>query len=113
VYLQEPPFFVMSMDGIEVAVFERIQFGLKHFDLTFVFKYVLSFLIEWQEQLAPIFEFIVFVCSDYTKKPVRIDSIPIESLDTIEEWLDSCDIKYYSSKGIYLLKLSTQDSLFN
>ena len=34
-----------------------------------------------------------------------MDSVPIESLETIEEWLDSCDIKYYSSKGRFFFLL--------
>eukprot|EP00008_Paramoeba_atlantica_P005836 CAMPEP_0201480538 /NCGR_PEP_ID=MMETSP0151_2-20130828/5009_1 /ASSEMBLY_ACC=CAM_ASM_000257 /TAXON_ID=200890 /ORGANISM="Paramoeba atlantica, Strain 621/1 / CCAP 1560/9" /LENGTH=979 /DNA_ID=CAMNT_0047862429 /DNA_START=38 /DNA_END=2977 /DNA_ORIENTATION=- len=73
VFLQEPPFFVMTLDDVQVAVFERVEFGLRNFDLTFVFE-------------------------DWTKKPRRIDSIPIDSIETIQEWLDSCDIKFYVFK---------------
>uniref|UniRef100_A0A7S4NMW4 FACT complex subunit n=1 Tax=Paramoeba aestuarina TaxID=180227 RepID=A0A7S4NMW4_9EUKA len=73
-FIQEPPFFCLTLDEVEVAVFERVHFHLKHFDLTFVFK-------------------------DRTKKTCRLGSIPMESFDTIEEWLDSCDIKYYTYKG--------------
>ena len=42
---------------------------------------------------------------DYSKKPIRVDSIPIESMETIEDWLDSCDIKYYTSKGLHFIDL--------
>ncbi len=52
----------MSLDEIEVAYFERIQFGLRNFDLSFVFK-------------------------DYDKPVVRISAIPVESLEAVKNWL--------------------------
>ena len=70
VNLTETPFFVLSLDNVEIAYFERVQFSLKNFDLVFVFK-------------------------DYSKPPAHINSIAMDSLDTIKEWLDQCDIKYY------------------
>jgi len=69
----EYPWFVMSLDDIQIAYFERIAFSLRNFDLVFVFN-------------------------DWNEKPVQINSIPIESLETIKEWLDQCGIKYYSGK---------------
>eukprot|EP01118_Nematostelium_gracile_P011535 TRINITY_DN4109_c0_g1_i4.p1 TRINITY_DN4109_c0_g1~~TRINITY_DN4109_c0_g1_i4.p1 ORF type:complete len:781 (+),score=207.84 TRINITY_DN4109_c0_g1_i4:750-3092(+) len=70
VSLSEMPFFVMTLADVEIAYFERIQFSLKNFDLVFVFK-------------------------DYDRPVIHINSISVDSLDTIKEWLDSCDIKYY------------------
>jgi nucleosome binding factor SPN SPT16 subunit len=46
-----------------------IQFGLKNFDMVFVFK-------------------------DFHRSPVHINTIPVESLDRVKEWLDSVDVAY-------------------
>jgi len=70
VNLVEAPFFVLTLSEVEIAYFERVQFSLRYFDLVFVLK-------------------------DWNKPVVHINGIPVESLDTIKEWLDSCDIKYY------------------
>jgi nucleosome binding factor SPN SPT16 subunit len=69
VQLTEPPFMVITLDEIEVAHLERVQFGLKNFDLVFVFK-------------------------DFTKAPAHINTIPVESLENVKEWLDSVDIPF-------------------
>lgn len=66
----EFPFFVMSLEDVQIAFFERVQFNLKHFDL-------------------------VFVKNDWKEKEVHITSIPVSNLETIKEWLDSCNIKFY------------------
>jgi nucleosome binding factor SPN SPT16 subunit len=58
----------VTHSATQVAHFERVQFSLRNFDLVFVFK-------------------------DFSL--MHINSIPMESLDTIKEWLDSCNIKYY------------------
>lgn len=70
VNLTEMPFFVLTLSEVEIAYFERVQFSLKNFDLVFVFK-------------------------DYSKPVRHINSIPVEHLEVIKEWLDFCDIKYY------------------
>jgi len=70
VQLIEPPFFVLTLDEVEIAHFERVQFSLRNFDLVFVFK-------------------------DLTRQPATISAIPVQSLDPIKEWLDECNIKYY------------------
>jgi len=57
---------------VEIAYFERVQLSLKNFDLVFVFKN-LTF--------------------------THINTIPMESLDTIKGWLDSCNIKYYEGNS--------------
>lgn len=69
VQLTEPPFTVITLSEIEVAHLERIQFGLKNFDLVFVFK-------------------------DFNRAPAHINTIPVESLDNVKDWLDGCDIPY-------------------
>eukprot|EP01103_Thecamoeba_quadrilineata_P016031 TRINITY_DN5244_c0_g1_i1.p1 TRINITY_DN5244_c0_g1~~TRINITY_DN5244_c0_g1_i1.p1 ORF type:complete len:1059 (-),score=303.19 TRINITY_DN5244_c0_g1_i1:16-3192(-) len=71
VHLVEPPFFVLTLDEVEIAHFERIQFTLKNFDLVFI------------HQL------------DLKKPVIRLSAIPVEYLDNIKGWLDSCNIKYY------------------
>ena len=38
VELTEPPWFVVPLNDIEVASFERVVYGLKNFDLTLVMK---------------------------------------------------------------------------
>ena len=69
IYLSEPPFLVISLTDIEIAHLERVQFGLKNFDLVFVFK-------------------------DFKKSPVHVNSIPMKQLDNVKEWLDSIDIAF-------------------
>jgi len=67
VHLSDPPFLVVTLADIEIASLERVQFGLKQFDLVFVFK-------------------------DFTKVPLHINSIPTMQLDDVKNWLDSVDI---------------------
>jgi nucleosome binding factor SPN SPT16 subunit len=79
VALDDIPPLVLSLDEVEIANFERVQFGLRNFDLAFVFK-------------------------DFEKPPMRIDSIPMKSLEEIKHWLNSCDIVYYESPQNILWK---------
>ena len=67
VQLTEPPFTVITLDEIEVAHLERVQFGLKNFDMVFVFK-------------------------DFHRPPTHINTVPVESLEPVKDWLDSIDI---------------------
>jgi nucleosome binding factor SPN SPT16 subunit len=67
------PFTVLTLSEVVVVNLERVGFGLRNFDMTLVFK-------------------------DLTRDVVRIDAIPMTSLDTIREWLSSVDIKFYESK---------------
>ncbi|KAI1097536.1 SPT16-domain-containing protein [Jackrogersella minutella] len=69
IQITEPPFLVVTLDDIEIAHLERVQFGLKNFDLVFVFK-------------------------DFTRAPAHINTIPVESLEDVKEWLDSSDIAF-------------------
>ena len=67
IHLTEPPFFVITLADVEIAHLERVQYGLKNFDL-------------------------VFVLNDFSKAPVHINSIPAQALDSIKVWLDSVDL---------------------
>ncbi|KAI9883318.1 MAG: FACT complex subunit spt16 [Watsoniomyces obsoletus] len=67
VQLTDPPFFVVTLDEIEAAHLERVQFGLKNFDLVLIFK-------------------------DFQRTPVHINTIPVESLEAVKDWLDSINI---------------------
>ena len=69
IQITEPPFMVITLEDIEVAHLERVQFGLKNFDLVFVFK-------------------------DFTRAPYHINTIPVESLEDVKEFLDSSDIAF-------------------
>lgn len=65
----EPPFMVLTIEDIEVAHLERVQFGLKNFDMVFVFK-------------------------DFARAPYHINTIPVEFLDQVKDFLDSSDIAF-------------------
>lgn len=69
VQLTEPPFMVITLSDIEIVHLERVQFGLKNFDMVLVFK-------------------------DFQRSPAHINTIPVESLDPVKDWLDSVDIPY-------------------
>ncbi|GAA6024570.1 hypothetical protein JCM11491_002703 [Sporobolomyces phaffii] len=69
VFLTEPPFLVVTLNEIEIAHLERVQYGLKNFDLVFVFQ-------------------------DFTRAPIHINTIPMNQLDSVKEWLDSVDIPF-------------------
>lgn len=69
VQLTEPPFMVVTLDDIEIAHLERVQFGLKNFDMVFIFK-------------------------DFSRAPYHINTIPVESLESVKEWLDSVNIPF-------------------
>jgi nucleosome binding factor SPN SPT16 subunit len=69
VQLTEPPFMVITLTDIEIVHLERVQFGLKQFDMVIVFK-------------------------DFTRPPAHINTIPVEALDGVRDWLDSVDIPF-------------------
>ena len=62
--LIESPFFVLTMEEVELACFERMLGGLKNFDLVFVYK-------------------------NYERTVTRITAIPIDSVELIKKWLDT------------------------
>nr|CAG8589919.1 176_t:CDS:2 [Entrophospora candida] len=58
------------MADVEVVNLERIQYGLKNFDMVLIFK-------------------------DYSHPPVHINTIPMSQLEGVKSWLDSIGIVYY------------------
>jgi nucleosome binding factor SPN SPT16 subunit len=58
----------MDISEVEIAHFERVHMMIKNFDLVFIYK-----------------DFSTFK---------RINSVPMESLDTIKTWLDEMSILY-------------------
>ena len=70
IQLTEPPFLVVTLDDIELVHLERVAFGLKNFDMVVIFK-------------------------DYSRTPQHINTIPMESIDQVKDWLDSVEIPFY------------------
>ena len=62
VHLSEPPHFLIAMDEVELVYFERIEHGLKNFDMVFLFK-------------------------DYKKTPAHVNTIPMQQFENIKDWL--------------------------
>jgi nucleosome binding factor SPN SPT16 subunit len=70
IQLTEPPFLVVTLDDIELVHLERVSFGLKNFDMVVIFK-------------------------DFSRSVQHINTIPMESIDQVKDWLDSVEIPYY------------------
>lgn len=79
VALEDNPPMVVNLADVEIVNLERIQFGLKNFDLVFVWK-------------------------DFHRPPMRIEAIPMKSLEPIKHWLNSCDLVFYESSQNILWK---------
>ncbi|CAI5939892.1 unnamed protein product [Closterium sp. NIES-64] len=73
VELIEVPFLVVTLNEVEIVNLERVGLGQKTFDMAIVFK-------------------------DFKRDVLRIDAIPSTSLDSVKEWLNSMNIKYYESR---------------
>lgn len=80
VQLVDLPFLVITLEEVEVAHLERVQFGLKNFDMVLVFK-------------------------DFQRPVSQISTIPMESLEDVKAWLTDVDIPY--SEGPVNLNWST------
>ncbi|EDX08883.1 GD13429 [Drosophila simulans] len=74
VNLTEWPPFVITLDDVELVHFERVEVQISNFDMIFVFK-------------------------EYNKKVAMVNAIPMNMLDHVKEWLNSCDIRY--SEGFH------------
>lgn len=72
VAISEFPFFVIDLDDIELVYFERVTFGIKNFDMAIIFKDLTNYR--------------------------RINSIPIEHIETIKNFLD--EIKVIYAEGV-------------
>lgn len=81
VYLTDPPFFCVTLADIEIVHLERVQFGLKNFDLVIVLK-------------------------DFSKTPLHINSIPMDQIENVKEWLE-----YDSYNPVLLMFVSLKDPL--
>lgn len=73
VQLVDPPFLVVTISDIEVACLERVQFGLKQFDLVLVYK-------------------------DYTRPVTHINSIPVTEIDDVRDWLTEMAVPFYEGQ---------------
>lgn len=67
--LTETPFFVVDLSNVDHVHFERVTFMSKAFDMVLINK-------------------------DFTKQPWRVDMIPNEDKDSIQEWLTDMEISY-------------------
>ena len=73
VQLVESPFLVIPLREVEILCLERVALGQKSFDMVFVFQ-------------------------DLKRDVMRIEVIPMTSLDKIKDWLNDINMKYYESK---------------
>lgn len=69
VHLSDNPPLVVTLADVEIAHLERVQFGLKNFDLVLIFK-------------------------DLSIPVVHINTIPSNQLENVKDWLDSVDIPF-------------------
>ena len=72
--LNEIPFFVISINEIDIIYFERVSQSLKNCDMAFIFK-------------------------DLSKPIKRIAAIPMENLDMLKNWADENDI--FFAEGLF------------
>ena len=73
VELTEMPFTVITLSEVNLVNLERVGFNLRNFDMVFIWK-------------------------DLNREVGRIDAIPSKNLETIKDWLNSIEIKFYESK---------------
>jgi nucleosome binding factor SPN SPT16 subunit len=73
VELTEMPFTVLTLSEVNLVNLERVGFNLRNFDMVFIWK-------------------------DLNRDVGRIDAIPSKNLETIKDWLNSIEIKFYESK---------------
>lgn len=85
VNLTEWPPFVLNLEDVEVAHFERVIFQLRMFDVVFLFK-------GFEDDPAATGK----AAKDYW---IRISSIPVEELTPLKRYLDEQNIKYYEGKA--------------
>lgn len=70
IQLVDPPFLVVTLQEIEVVHLERIQFGLRQFDMVIIYK-------------------------DFSRPVTHINSIPVTQLDSVKDWLNEMDLPYF------------------
>eukprot|EP00566_Odontella_aurita_P036470 CAMPEP_0113591852 /NCGR_PEP_ID=MMETSP0015_2-20120614/37504_1 /TAXON_ID=2838 /ORGANISM="Odontella" /LENGTH=1043 /DNA_ID=CAMNT_0000498289 /DNA_START=184 /DNA_END=3311 /DNA_ORIENTATION=- /assembly_acc=CAM_ASM_000160 len=69
VNLTETPFFVVDLSDVDHVHFERVTFASKALD-------------------------IVLIPKDFSKQPWRVDMIPNDNKDSIQEWLTDMELSY-------------------
>jgi nucleosome binding factor SPN SPT16 subunit len=99
VNLTEQPPFIIVLDEVELVHFERVQVSLHSFLI--VYKSLCVFLVPLVCQFHMRNFDMVFVFKDYKKKVATVTAIPMTQLDSIRDWLNSCDKKY--TEGIQSL----------
>ncbi|KCV71854.1 hypothetical protein H696_01268 [Fonticula alba] len=72
-HITEAPYFIVTLEEVELVYFERITFGLRNFDMVFIFK-------------------------DYARPPVRVSVIPVQQLEDIRNWLTTCEIPFLDGR---------------
>eukprot|EP00667_Euglena_gracilis_P001723 EG_transcript_1723 len=88
--VEGPPFFVLTLEDVEICVLERVILGHKNFD-------------------------VVFVNKDYKLGVTRIDTVEMQRLDEMKDWLTSVGIVFYEvpqplAWGPIMKEVITQDS---
>jgi len=73
VQLSETPFFVVELNQVELCVLERVRFGLKQFDIVFIYK-------------------------DYKLPVTQVNSVPMTQLDSVKSWLNEVDIPFFEAE---------------
>lgn len=94
VQLTEMPFTVITFREIEIVHFERVQVCSDHsIRRTHLFFY--SHIADSRISQFGLKNFdIVFVFKDFNRAPVHINTVPVESLDTIKKSLDSMNVTF-------------------
>ena len=72
--LGEVPFFVITINEIDIIYFERVSQSLKNFDMAFIFK-------------------------DLSRPIKKINAIPMENLEMLKNWADENDI--FFGEGLF------------
>lgn len=72
VSLEDNPPFVVVLDEVDVVFFERVNFNLRNFDMTIIYK-------------------------DLDRAPSKAESIPSKQLDSIKNWLVASEVNFYES----------------
>lgn len=88
VQLTEPPFLAVTLNEIEVAHLERVQVSSEVYPATQDDQKLMKLSL-----VSKNFD-LVFVFKDFNRPPVHINTIPVESLEGVKDWLDSVDIPF-------------------
>lgn len=99
IHLVKPPFLFINLANVEVAHLERIKYGLKDFDLAFIFKHFTKAPVHmcvrnrWRI-LSKTWHIFIFHGTADLLALAKKSTIPSGQLQYVKEWLDSCDIPF-------------------